>query len=178
MLYIKNTNFLFIHIPRTAGNAITRTLTKELVNYEDVTIATSSTKCLWRHMNAITAIKNLGIEKPKIVAISRKKEEIINSEFQMMRKSKREYNKKKHPELYRKREAAKKNDYGYFQDVWADFLQGKTIWEWWTNNLMVEPIPFNMLDEFWPRICELAGCRNIPKLEKWDWQLDRYLGLY
>lgn len=177
MLYVPG-RFLFIHIPRSAGNSITRALAAELVAHSDVMVALHhGPACVWRHINCEQFRSNMqlshaALQKIHVVAVQRDPEEIIRSDYELYRSINREIpNEYVDYAYYQKLKAARRGDFPQFREWWLHMLGGKTIVDWWVperfNPILID---YDNIDEEWPAICDLAGCRIVPKLKRRDWQ--------
>ena len=155
MLYVPRTKFLFIHIPRSAGNAITRSLVKALIDKEDMVLNTSIP---WtdRHMTLHEALLGLRLKAMDVnaFAIHRDYESIVSSDWRL--------------------QVSAGHDVTHEQvrEWWAEQLKGERPWEHWAGS-GVQRVPYDQISEWWPLICEAAGCEGTPELPKWDFEMDR-----
>jgi len=175
MLYVPN-KFLFIHIPRSAGNAVTRTLAEELVSHRDIVVGTSHGAILWRHMPVWAVYKNLQIgaaerQRIQIVVIKRDEDEVIRSDWRLFKAIEGDIKQFEHHPFYHKLIAARES-YGAFRQTWDVLLDGKSMVDWWCPpQYWPWVIPYEQLDDHWPDLCKAAGCESVPTLLRTDFQL-------
>lgn len=181
MLYVPERNFLFIHIPRTAGNAITRTLASAIVEHQSIVFYSLQYGPLHRHSitRDVFDAYNLWDNQPEVWYVKRDEDEIINSDFKLWSAIPLDYefkcrrNKMKRKAAYR--------GFTYFRSYWSMILRGlriPTIEEFYTGPATYKhPIPYDNLEDYWPSLCEAVGCDGLPFPEKRDYELEYVKGL-
>ena len=160
MLYVPN-KFLFIHIPRTAGNTITRMLCRELIEQENVVCWSDPTPNIFhRHSRAVELCPLIpDFDTITKFAVERPYSDIVQSYYRLL------------------------SDTGYLIDnesieeferrKFVPWLVGRTPWEHWCcdengGELGVHKLHFADID--WGWICRATGVRNDVSAERKDWQ--------
>lgn len=186
MLYVPDTNFLFVHIPRTGGNAVTRQLVKLLVGDRDFIVNTYNAPLnLCRHAPTWTLIDTLRLRDnlPQVFIIDRPEADIIESDYKLFRSWGNAppfgdpcFQAKVGAALAGRRE---------FNAHWQRFLKqgnAETIFEWWNRGFeQTHPdrctvIPYSQLGRYWRKIAVTAGVkRTIAPLEWSDFELQQTL---
>lgn len=159
MLYIPG-KLLIVHIPRTGGNSLIRTVAKAALGDYDVTINTdgNSTSGTHRHSTA-DEIRNWCPDFHKIlkVATYRPTQDIIYSDYVMSR----DLPQHKGQTLEQ-----------FTKSRWVPWLAGKTAWQHWSGG-HCEKLMFTDLDKACHRIMSHLDlpATSLPKL---DWQKQQY----
>ena len=162
-----------MHIPRTAGNAITRTLAEHLLWKDDVILATHTGAHINRH-SRLSIICNKLHRRPKhVVAVHRDQDEIFESSWRLF---------KIHPRVPRPVNvfercvnAAHEGLQSFIDTKWKPQLLGKSVWDWFIDDGgPVTRVEYNQLHEQWPEICRLAGLCVVPELKRIDWQTEDF----
>ena len=175
MIYIKN-RLLFVHIPRTGGNSITRTLTRATVcdqSLISVTDATPRPNFLHRHSTYSEIVKFIPeVEDEHVIkfAVDRDPRQIYESFYRLHRMSSRNVGDAQWQESVRLSRSETLNE--FIDRLWVPWLDGRTIWEHWTSNdSRFHLVPYLQLQQHWPTICEWAGLDVTIDLPCYDWQL-------
>jgi hypothetical protein len=163
MLYVPG-QFLFIHIPRTAGNSICRTLVTELVHRVDLLCATDAKPNVFhRHTRAIEALPFIpDFHQITKFAVCRPYKDIVLSDYRIL------------PIRDESLDAFERRR-------WVPWLAGLTPEQHWCgdvsgNMLDFELIPFDsLLTDGWHRICEIANIPRDTQLMSGDWQKQKYV---
>jgi len=171
MLYVPGL-FSFVHVPRTGGNAITRTLVRHLIDTADVVCSMDHNRTLWRHMpaGALVAAIPRAASTP-IFAIDRDMEDIIYSDWRL-HLTVPPVAKPAHD--FEHRVAAAHDSLDAFRAFWFRFLGGKTPTRYWCEGANVATLPYNDMAASWAIICKAAGLHGVP-LPRVDYQKDRFL---
>lgn len=172
MLYVAG-RFLFIHIPRTMGNSISRSLTQELVTHSHPCLVTTSLGQFTRHSTA-AQLKHLLPNFDKLVklAVDRPYWDIVTSDYALHRRA--VLNRESLPDWAASVKLARVETLEHFEKRrWRPWLKGKSIWEHWccdesAQELNVVKIPFAEVPKKWEEICSMAGCQQVPELLKFE----------
>lgn len=154
MLHIPG-ELLLIHIPRTAGNAITRTLCRGIAWSHSITVSLDpDNKPIHRHSTA-TELQNLidDFDTVPKVAIDRPYPEILKSDYRMLGQSE---------ESLSQFEARR----------WYPWLDGLTPWQYWCEidgqESGVERVPYCDIDRWWGKMQKQFCIKDaLPRI---DWQ--------
>lgn len=172
MIYVPN-RFLFIHIPRTAGNAITRALGRELLRHSNPVIVTSKIGTFERHSRAID-LRSAIPEFDSLIkySISRPIGEIIASDYRLHRNVVvSEHDSDDWKETVK---LAVNESLGEFTERrWVPWMGGVTPWRHWCcdetgRELGVQRIEFSELPSRWDELCKAAGCQSSIPFDRWD----------
>lgn len=174
MLFIPG-KILFIHIPRSGGNAITRTLATHLMYRANVTAIISDCGLIHRHMRYVDLqqIELPGLDDVAKFAIDRPYSEIVESDYRLHRNSHQSYGVSQ--SWIDSVELAKNESLNEFeQRRWIPWLNGKTPWQHWCcdingGDVGVQRIPYSRLNELWPQIAKAAGVTSDLELRRWDY---------
>lgn len=182
MLYVPG-KLLFIHIPRTAGNAITRTLGTELLKTEspvivlEASVAAAKRLKIHRHSTA-AELRPLIHDFDRIlkVAVNRPTSEIIESDYRLHRAFAESANLP-HDWDASVRMARDETLDEFKARRWDKWLCGRTAWQHWCHDEENKPMGVISLDfdtlssHGWPLICQHLNI-DIP-LPHDDWQIQR-----
>lgn len=177
MLYVHD-RFLFIHIPRTAGTSITRTLAGYQLRErpaENMWLSTGYRGALDKHatLREIKAIFGSRINRVYKFAIDRPTEEIIQSDYDLQTRdiAKLDACMAASGKLPVGMEPAWS---GVLQETraqtieqfsrarWGRWLNGRSAWDHWTGgDPTVHRFTFNELETEWPRILSDLGMPPI-----------------
>lgn len=183
MIYLPRSNFVFIHIPRTAGNAITRTLAIEKIPYDEVVMSTMHCKPIARHAFLSQFVDTFNLDKEietNVVVINRPTEDIIYSSYILWQHATPLKNPGMDQPEYNSVITAAKTSFEMFVDVhWSKILGDKeTALERWIDCqydfLKVHVVEYDNLEDQWPHICALAKCKKVPNLRNWDYQKEYF----
>lgn len=177
MIYADN-KFLFIHIPRTSGVAITRTYQRfmpEDANYVNVLTGRINNK-FWRHSRAIDVMPDLtdwhAIEKFTIVRnpwrIAESMYALLVHTSAEMRAADKCYLKNKQDIIQIQSHVEK--DFEHFIFTHYQFMRRGFYSHWACDDdgkpLGIRPFKFENMDKRWPDICKIMGMpTNTPRLQ-------------
>jgi hypothetical protein len=169
MLYVAR-RFLFIHIPRTAGNSISRSLVQELVEHSHPCLVCSELGVFERHSTANQLRKLLpDFDSLKKFAIDRPLNEIVESDYRLHKSS--VILPESLPQWSLSVGMAQSETLDEFKNRrWVPWLNGNTPWEHWCcgpngEDLGVQKFQFNSLKESWDKIQQVAGCQRQINLQ-------------
>ena len=76
-------------------------------------------------------------------------------------------------------QAIKDGNFLAFKQIrWEKWIGQEDPYTFWTNgDSRVNTVQYSKLSDEWPKICEAAGCREIPKLPQLDFQLNVHKAL-
>lgn len=174
MIFSKDTNFVFVHIPRTAGNFITRSLVKELVDHSSFFASLGNSPPVARHATYGEICKFFQLDPSKVnaYAINRPYREIVESDMKLWQTYKVPHRLGPHEQEFIA--AAKAGNFNLFKKLrWDNWLGGRGPWEHWCGP-NVRPIQYHELEQRWPELCKAAGCKTVPAFRKWDFQKQWY----
>lgn len=177
MLIIPNTKFVFVHIPRTAGNFITRSIVSNIAFTHSFHCSMWNKAPIHRH-STIDEIRAVypEIESYDVFAVHRDYSEIIQSDMRLWQCCQDH----QLPDGFTDQEkewlsAARLNDIVAFKKLRWDAWIGEdsTPWDFWCDNT-VKKIPYERLSSEWTSLCKRAGCESEIVYERIDWQKRRY----
>lgn len=175
MLYLPERNLLFVHIPRTAGNAITRAITKAVADDQAVVSITLQHGPLHRHSIASDVLEAYGLWgfQPDVWFVRREYNQILNSDFRLWSSIPLNYEFRSEQNRL-KREAASQGR-GAFRAYWQNVLRSagaESIEEMYlAGALNRRPILYSHLEDGWRHLCEAAGCPGL-ELPRRDYELE------
>lgn len=145
MIYIKD-RLLFVHIPRTAGNSITRTLAAQAIESQDIVCVTDATPRehgLHRHSTfaeIAETIPEVASEQVFRFAIDRDEQEIFESFYRLHLSCSDDYGGERWQASVR---AARQETLNEFIDrLWVPWLAGKSVWSHWTKGAEFHRVPY------------------------------------
>ena len=172
MLIIPNAKVAFIHIPRTGGNALHRSIASEIAPYSNLHFSTWNVPPLHRHAT-IFDIKEFypSSQSFRFFAVDRDYEQIVRSDMKLWASYRDELFQKCNEQDKLFIEIARTGDYERFKRArWDKWIgKGNIPWDHWCDS-SVERVMYEELADRWDELCLLAGCKRIPENKRIDWQ--------